>query len=146
MHKTGAILLSIWSGFQGLMALAIVVSMALLRRHAPSVAVFLGPSAERTLDPRVLGLIDATAILLNAIVVGLCVLLLAITWTSLRAGARWARVAMGASLGLVQLAGFLSDGYLGGHYLWANLASTAVVGLGLAATYLHRGEHAYPAA
>lgn len=68
----------------------------------------------------------------NPLIVGLCLLTLAIVWKGLMSGSRWGFGALLISLLSVQAFGFVSDAYLGHHNLVANVVSTIVLVAGLA--------------
>jgi hypothetical protein len=131
MRTAGVVLLSLWSGLNLLLAVGIVLAMLAFGRHAPALSLTLSSAEVRAADPRLLGTVDALAILGNACIAGFCALVLVIVWQALVKGARWAWPALAVSMIGVQACGFFSDARLGHHDLVANLASTAVLMVGL---------------
>jgi hypothetical protein len=129
--RAGAILLSLWSGLNLLLALAILVALTLLRKNAPALSILFEPSEIQALDAKVLGTVNALAVLANACIAGFCLLVLTVVWTALRERQSWALPALAGAMGLVQVCGFVSDGFLGHRNLVANAVSTAVLVAGL---------------
>jgi hypothetical protein len=118
-------LLSIWIGFNLLLAAGILFSMVALRRNAPSLSMVFSEVEIARLDRKALALVNTLALLLNACVVALCGLALRLLFDE-----KPPRFRLLASLGFVQLFGFLCDAYLGHRNLVANLASTGVLAAG----------------
>jgi len=112
--KLGAILLSVWSGLNGL-AGAAVTALTVASRPPPALAMALSGAEIARLDPRVRDVVAAQAALCNPLIVALCAIVLAIVWTSLVRGARWAWC-------------------LGHHNLVANVVSTVLLLAALALT------------
>jgi hypothetical protein len=131
--KVGAILLSVWSGLNLLLAVAILTGMTVFGRDPPSLGlVFTADEIER-LDGKALALIDALAIFGNACAAAFCLLVLVVVWRALvGARARWALPVLALSMGGLQAFGFVSDASLGHRDLAANLVSTALLTAGLA--------------
>ncbi|MGC4117710.1 MAG: hypothetical protein QM765_24765 [Myxococcales bacterium] len=132
--KVGAVLLSVWSGLNLLVAAAVTVLT--LRGAAPPALGMLMTEAEALrLDPRALAVVNAQAALANPCIVALCAIVLAVVWTSLVARARWALWTLSGALLPLQAFGFVSDAYLGGRNFAANTVSSVVLlaGLGLCA-------------
>lgn len=127
----GAVLISLWSGVNLLLALGILVAMA-LGQNPPSVGLVFSDAEVVALDPKALALIRALAVLFNACAVSFCALVLALTWRGVVAGTRGSVAVVAVASGLLQLSGFWSDAYLGHHNLLANLVSTLILGAGLA--------------
>jgi hypothetical protein len=132
MLKTGAVLVSIWAGLNLLLALGIVISMAFLGRHPPSLALFVDPATVRQIHPQVISLIDALGMFANACAAAFCALALVIVWKEVVAGARWGLTAISVVAGFLQACGFVSDGYLGHRNLAANVGSALLLAVGLA--------------
>jgi hypothetical protein len=109
--KAGAIVLSIWSGVNLLLAGAILVSMTMLGRNAPGLRILFDEAAVRGLDPRALA-VNAIAVLFNACAFALCILLLYVTWSGVAVGVKSAFWALVVSAGLLQVFGFRCDAYL----------------------------------
>lgn len=137
--KAGMILLSIWSGLNLLVAL--VVTATVLAGRSPLALSLVFTNAEIAhLDKKAVAVINAQAAIANPSLLALCVLVLAIVWTSLAARSRWAFWALTGSLLPLQAFGFVSDSFLGHRELVANCISTMllVAGLALAGHALHR--------
>jgi hypothetical protein len=111
----GAIVLTIWSGFNLLLAAAILVAIIAFQRNAP-------------------------AVLFNACAASFCALILVVIWTSLINKARWAYWTVTGSMLFLQAFGFVCDSYLGDRDLLANIVSMAVllIGLGLSGYSIRR--------
>ena len=144
MLKAGAIVLSIWSGVNLLLAGAIVVSMTMLGRNAPGLRILFDEAAVRGLDPRALATVNAIAVLFNACALAFCLLMLYVTWSGVAVGTKSALWALVVTAGPLQVCGFRSDAYLGGRDLLANVISSVVLlaGLGLSALGMYRGRAA----
>jgi hypothetical protein len=142
MLKAGAIVLSLWSGLNLLLAGAILVSMTMFGANAPGLRILFDEAAVRGLDPRALATINALAILFNACALAFCLLMLYVTWSRVAVGVKSAFWALAIASGSLQVFGFKSDAYLGGRNLLANVASSAVllVGLGLSGLGTYRGR------
>jgi len=130
--KTGAILLTIWSGLNLLVGVSVTLA-TLFARHTPVLALVLSDPEISRLDARAVAIINAQAALLNPCIAALCALVIAIVWTSLVRRARWACWALVGALVPVQVFGFVSDAYLGHRNLVANCFSTLLLLAGLAA-------------
>jgi hypothetical protein len=144
MLKAGAIVLSIWSGVNLLLAGAILVSMTMFGRNAPGLRILFDEAAVRGLDPRAVATVNATAVLFNACAFAFCLLMLYLTWSGVAVGVKSAFWALVVAAGSLQVFGFRSDAYLGGRNLLANVLSSAVLlaGLGLAGLGSYRGRAA----
>ena len=118
-----AIPLYLWLGFQLLLALGILIAVLVLRHDPPAISLILPESI--ALAPEVRGLITALAVVANSVIFAFCALALVL----LRARSHFA--ALACALGVIQLSGFASDAYLGHRNLVANLASSAVLAVGL---------------
>ena len=131
MVRAGAILLTIWSGFNLLLALGILAAISFFHRDAPALRILFDPSEIGRLDAKVLGTVNALAVFANACAAGFCLLILFVTWPGLAGKSRRAFWALALSTGLVQAFGFVSDSFLGDRNLIANLVSTGVLLVGL---------------
>jgi hypothetical protein len=120
------VLLSIWCGLNMAVALG-VTAMTLAGRNAPALSLVLADAEIRTLDPRLVAVVNAQAALANPCIVALCALVLVLIWTSLVARARWALPALGGTLIPLQAFGFVSDAYLHNRNLVTNAASTVIL-------------------
>jgi hypothetical protein len=95
LRKAGLAILTLWCGFQVLLAAGIVGAMTFLGANAPAISVFLTPAQLAAVDPAVLGVLNSVAILANALIVALCGLVLVVVW---RERSRWALHAISAAL------------------------------------------------
>jgi hypothetical protein len=130
MLQTGAILLSIWSGLNLLVA-AVVTGVSLASRP-PALAMLLGDEQIARVDPKLMAVVRAQAALCNPCIVALCVLVLAMVWRAVIRRVGWAWWTLAAALAPLQAFGFVSDALLGNRNLAANLISTALLAAGLA--------------
>jgi hypothetical protein len=133
--RVGAILLSIWSGLNLIVAVH-VTAATLAGASPPALALVLDEPRIARLDPQVIAVVHAQAALANPCVIALCLLVLVLVWRGVVARARWAWWTLVAALVPLLAFGFVSDGYLGHHNLAANLVSTAILTTGLALTGL----------
>jgi hypothetical protein len=133
-RRIGLVLLTVWSGLNLVLAVVIVVAVGLFGRHAPALSLVFGDAEIRAIEPRVLGVVDALAILGNGCIAGFCGLVLAIVWRGVARGAGWAWTALAVTAGGVQAVGFLSDARLGHRDLAPNIVSTLLLAAGLALT------------
>ena len=134
MFRTGMVCLTIWTGFNLVLALGIVIAMSFFGQHAPGMFILLERSELAQIDPRAIATINGLAVLTNASITSLCLLSLAVIWIGLAKRRRWAFWAVAISLMFVQVFGFVSDTYFGNVNLLANLASTSILILGLCLT------------
>lgn len=139
-RRIGLGLLTAWSGLNLALAVVIVMAMALFGRHAPALSLVFSDAQIRALEPHVVGVVDALAILGNSCIAGFCGLALAVVWRGVARGVGWAWTALAVTAGGIQAAGFLSDARLGHRDLIANLVSTALLAAGLAATRGREGR------
>jgi hypothetical protein len=128
--KAGAVLLSIWSGLNLLVAVA-VTAMTVTGQPPPALSLLFADTEIRGLDKNILAVVNAQAALANPSVVALCIVVLAIIWKGLIARAWWTFWILAAALVPLQVFGFVSDAFLGHHNLVANVASTLVLTAGL---------------
>jgi hypothetical protein len=129
--KTGAVLLSIWSGLNLLVAVA-VTGTTLAGHTPPALSLALTGAEIERVDAKILAVVNAQAAIANPCIAALCALVLVVTWTSLIAHARWAFWALAATLVPVQVFGFVSDAFLGHRNRVANVASSVLLAAGLA--------------
>jgi hypothetical protein len=144
MRKAGAIVLSIWSGVNSLLAGAILVSMTMFGGNAPGLRILFDEAAVRGLDPRALATVNALAVLFNACALAFCILMLYVAWSGVAAGVKSAFWTLAVAAGFLQVVGFRSDAYLGGRNLLANGISSAILLAGLSLSWLgmYRGRAA----
>jgi hypothetical protein len=137
--KAGAVLLSIWSSFNLLVAV-MVTAMTVTGQPPPALSLLFTDIEIRGLDNDIIAVVNAQATLANPSVFALCIVVLAIIWKGLLARARWAFWSLAVALVPLQVFGFVSDAFLGHRNLVANVVSTLVLtaGLGLSGYALRR--------
>jgi len=142
MLRAGAIFLTMWTGFNLVVAVCILFAILILGKNAPALVILYGNTHAAGMDPRALATINAIAVVFNACAGALCALSLAVIWFALLHKARWAFWSVAGSLGFVQAAGFASDSFLRNKDLLANVASSLLLlfGLVLAAMGLLRSS------
>jgi hypothetical protein len=135
MHKrslsAGAVLLSVWSGLNLLVAIA-VTAVTFSGRMPPALQLLFTDAEIGGLDPKVLAVVNAQAALANPCIAALCALVLVILWKGIVAQVRWTWWAVAAALCPLQVFGFASDAVLGHRNLLVNLVSSAILLAGLA--------------
>jgi hypothetical protein len=131
MLRTGAILLSLWTGFNLALALVILFMILVLGQNAPCLLILFGDTRATGMELRALATINALAVLLNASAAAICALSLSVIWLALVRRAVWAFWSVTASLLFLQASGFASDWFLGNRDLLANTASSSLLLLGL---------------
>jgi hypothetical protein len=119
--KAGAVLLSIWSVVNLLVAVG--VTILTLCGRTP-IMMLVGDDLG---SPRLHSIVYAQATLCNPCIAALCLLVLVIIWTSLVRRAHWAFWALVGALAPLQAFGFVSDTYLGNRNLGANLGSSLLL-------------------
>jgi hypothetical protein len=132
--RLGAIFLSLWAGINLLLAIGILVSMTVLGKHPPSLAIFLSEAEIALLPARALALVDTLGMLLNACVASFCLTLLVLIWKAVVVRIRWAYRTVLTSTLFLQAFGFACDAYLGHRNLLANTISTVILIAGLILT------------
>ena len=120
-----------WSALNLLVAAA-VAAVTLAGGTTPILALLFDAPARSVLDPRLVAVVKAQAALANPCIVALCALVLALVWTTLARGGRWALWALAGTLLPLQVCGFASDRFLGNRNLAANAVSSALLVAGLA--------------
>lgn len=131
IFRLGIAVLSLWSGFNLLLALGILFLINVLKQNAPAFSILFDESAMRRLNPKVIATVNALAVLCNGCIAGFCILLLAVIWMGLLKKMRWAFWALTSSMLFVQALGFLSDSFLGKRNFRLNMISTSVLVFGL---------------
>jgi hypothetical protein len=136
--KVGAMLLSLWSGLNILVAVA-VATMTLSGRNPPALSILFTDAEIHRLDGKVIAVVNAQAALANPCIVALCLVVLGTIWKGLIARMRWSFWVLVGALLPLQAFGFVSDAFLGHRNLIANLVSTAILitGLGLSGCALY---------
>ena len=133
MLRTGAVFLSLWTGFNLILALGILFMLLVLGKNAPCLLILYDDVRAVGMDPRALATINALAVVFNACVAAICALSLAVIWVALVRHAVWAFWALAGSLLFLQAAGFASDSFLSHKNLVANIVSSSLLLLGFAA-------------
>src|SRR4051812_34211505 len=133
MLRTGAILISLWTGFNLLLALGILFMLLVLGKNAPCLLILYGDIRAIGMDPRALATINGLAVVFNACAVAICALSLAVIWLALIKREVWAFWSLAGSLLFLQAAGFASDSFFGHKNLVANIISSSLLLLGFAA-------------
>lgn len=129
--RASRILLTVWAGLNAVVAAYVTVA-TLAGAAPPALRLVLSSEQVSRVDPAALGVIHAQAAIANPLILVVCAWVIVAAWTALHE--RWVRVTLIATLLPLQAFGFVSDGYLGGTNLIANVISTAILGAGLALT------------
>jgi hypothetical protein len=137
-RQVGAVLLSIWSGLNLLLALG-VTAITVGGGRPPALALVLTDSEIARLDPKVLSVVSAQAALANPAIAGYCTLVLTLVWRPLRQNHQWAWLALACTAVPLQVFGFVSDGFLGHGAVVANVSSSVVLLAGLALSRVRGG-------
>ena len=132
MLRASVVLLSLWVGFNLVLALGILFMVVLLGQNAPALLILYGNTQAAGMDPRALATVNALAVIFNACAAAFCALSLAVIWVALVRRAAWAFWSLAGSLLFLQAAGFASDSFLGNRNLIANAASSLLLLTGLA--------------
>ena len=127
MLRVGAILLSLWAGFNLVLALGILFMLLLLRMNAPALLILYGDLPAEGMEPRALATINALAVMFNACAASLCALSLAMIWFAVVRKAVWAFWSVAGCLLFLQAAGFASDTFLSNKDFVANVVSSLVL-------------------
>lgn len=133
MLRTGAILLSLWTGFNLVLALRILFMVLVLGKNAPCLLILYDDIRAVGMDPRALATINGLAVVFNGCAAAICALSLAVIWVPLVRGATWAFWALAGSLLFLQAVGFASDSFFAHKNLVANVISSSLLLLGFAA-------------
>ena len=135
MIRAGAILLSLWTGINLLLGLAIMFMLLVLHKNAPASVILYGDTRAIVVDPRALATINAFAVIFNACAAALCTLSLVVIWIPLIRKQSWASWALSGSLSFLQAAGFAGD------YFWAQGPARKYRLFGTAARRHHVRRH-----
>jgi hypothetical protein len=133
MLRTGAILLSLWTGFNLILALGILFMLLALGKNAPCLLILYDDTRAVGMDPRALATINGLAVVFNACAAAICALSLAVIWLALIKREVWAFGALAGSLFFLQATGFASDSFFANKNLVANIISSSLLSLGFAA-------------
>ncbi len=149
MLRAGAVLLSVWSGLNLLLAVTCIIAICCFGTNSPGLTMMVEEADIRALDPRWLACINGLAVFCNAWDAACCLLVLFITWAGLVKRARWAFWGLLIALAFLQAFAFVAYSSFEVMSLrasvaavnrFANIASTAVLlaGLGLSGYAIHR--------
>lgn len=132
--KVGSIVLSIWSGFNFLLASFILILIIFLKKNAPILLIVLEEPEISKLDPRVISTANSLAILFNSCAAVFSLLVLFVIWSSLINKQKWAFWALLVTIGFSQLLAFVADAIIGNRTVPVNIAFSVLylVGIGLA--------------
>lgn len=131
--KAGAVLLSVWSGLNAIVA-STVTALTLAGRSPPALLMIFTEPEARHLDSKVISVVNAQAALANPCIVAFCILAVVVIWKGLVHQSRWAFFALAGTLVPLQAFGFVSDSFLGHHNIAANITSTVLLAAGLTLT------------
>lgn len=149
MLRTGAILLTVWSGLNLLLALASISAICFFGTNSPGLELMVSESAIRQLDPKWLAGINGLAVFRNAWDAAFRLMVLVVIWTSLVKKAKWAFWCLLIALGFLQTFAFVAYASfaamnlrpnIAAVNLFANLFATSLllVGLSLSGYAIHR--------
>jgi len=124
MLKIGAIILSIWGGFNALLATFILVQIIFFGSHPLISRVVFDEKEIAELTPKTVAAIKDLAILMNATALAISILVLFVVWTGLINKEVWAFWALLISVGLLQVMQFVGDTYIGNKTLPASIIMT----------------------
>ncbi|MFT3709321.1 MAG: hypothetical protein QM817_16905 [Archangium sp.] len=130
MRKIGLALLGVWTALNFVVAL--YVTIATVTGHSPpALRLVMSDAQIANVDPSALAVINAQAAIANPLIMAVCAFVVVLLVRARHE--RWAIATLGAILVPVQLFGFVSDAFLGGTAMTANLVSSVVLLGGLAA-------------
>lgn len=134
MLKAGAIILSVWSGFNFLLASFILILIIFLKKNAPMLFIVFEEAEISKLDPRAVSATNALAISFNSTMAVFSLLVFFVIWSSLYHSQKWAFWALLVTIGFVQLLGFIADATIGHKTVPVNIVFSILylVGIGLA--------------
>jgi len=131
MLRAGAILLSLWAGFNLVLALSILFMLLVLGKNAPALLILYGDLQPKGVDPRALSTVNALAVMFNACAASICALSLSMIWFAVVRKAIWAFWSVAGCLAFLQAAGFASDTFLGNKDSLANAISSLLLLCGI---------------
>lgn len=134
MKRFALLTLTLWFGFNFLLALLITISISFFHLNAPALLVYFNQTHIEAADPQMINMVNTMAVLLNAVITSYCGVVLVIIWEKsfLKASMFFWPVIVSASC--IQIFGFISDSLMGHKNLGANLASSLILFLGIAAS------------
>ena len=131
MLKIGAVVLTISTCFNLLLATAILVAIIFLGKNPPILYVSLDQAEAAQLPGQVLATFKSLAIYFNSAVVTFCLLSIFVIWAALSQGHKWAFWALLITMGTGQIMAFIADSFIGNKTLVVNIVLTAVYLLGM---------------
>jgi TRAP-type uncharacterized transport system fused permease subunit len=136
MLLVGAIMLSIWSSLNVILALGILFTLLVIGNNAPATTILFSGAEVNQIEARALATINSVAVFGNACAASLCALILFVIWGALVQKLAWAFWALVISMCFVQTMGFASDALLGNKNLIANIVSSGILVVGLSLSTL----------
>src|SRR5262245_38345756 len=127
MIRTGAIVLSLWTGANLILSLGILFWILVLGHNAPALTILYEDTLVVGMDPRALATINGMAVILNACSAAICALSLAVIWVPLLQKQAWAFWGLSGSLLFLQAAGFASDSFFHHKDLPLNIVSSLLL-------------------
>lgn len=132
MRKVGLVLLGVWITLNFLVALYVTLA-TVSGQSPPALRMMLSESQIASVEPRALAVINAQAAIANPLIMAVCAFVVLLLVRARHE--RWAIATLAAILIPVQLFGFVSDAFLGGTAMPANIVSSIVLLGGLAALF-----------
>ncbi|MBN1261343.1 MAG: hypothetical protein JXB35_11765 [Anaerolineae bacterium] len=133
MLKTGSIILSIWSGLNGLLAALILTTLVIFNADSPLLVMVFEKPEIAGLDARVIASLNTLTILYNSCSVMVSVLVWAMIRKNLLAGQKWAFWLLLFVIGFIEVLAFVASAEVG-HARWqvnVLLSCLYVVGAGI---------------
>jgi len=133
MLKTGATVLSIWSGINFLLAALILTTVVILNGNSPILALVFEKSEIASLSAKAIASLNALTILYNSCSVVLSVLVWLLIRKSLIAGQKWAFWVLLFVIGFVEVMAFIASASIGNARWQVNVVQSVlyVVGISL---------------
>jgi len=139
MRKVSIIAFVIWAGGNFLLAAGILVALLCFRQNAPSMWILFARSDFPAIDSRAVATINGLAVFANGCAAAFCALVLFAVWRILFRSDRAWFWPVCICTSVLQCLGYASDRYFSDRNLRANVISSIVLVIGLAA--LHRNSH-----
>lgn len=131
MLLAGVIVITVWAAVNMVMGLFVLVNVLFLMPHPLISRVVFTEAELAQLTPKTTATIKSLAILLNASVVAVAVLVLMVAWMGLARGDHWAWWLLLGTLAFLQIMQFAGDAAVGTKTLPASVVMTALAVLGL---------------
>lgn len=141
MLKTGVIILSVWAGFNFLLAVFILINLLFISDHPLISRVVFSDAELAELNPKTAAAIKSLAIMLNSSIAASTCFILIVLWNSMSKGQQWAFWGLLITGGFGQIMQFVGDAAIGNKTLTASIVMTAifVVGIVLSGIGILRG-------